>query len=372
MYAELLQTPHPCRVEAGCEQSPLLASIDVEAIQRRLSEFEASGTIGHQVYSEAVMITQTVSDALCFKSNKGWATDFSPEIVQVDQKTNCYGHTIVLSECLDEAQIPHHVVYTNGHAFVMISDFTSYAWMLDAGDITMNGDMMRALPNQALSKVPKQIAAHGRGSVKFWTVDYFAEVKPQTPIESVSSEAEWLSVAPPTKNYQFKSEREFRADHTLWLSIYQPDSGRNVIEAISRMNHFVATGRFAEAYEKVKEIEGRYPNADERSSRPEIRDITLGLIAHGLINQAVEIPNSVAKSFSPELNPDIRLQTWQADQTREIGARTGRIDILRRAIELYRSVPVSRHEKLLAQKIAKTERMIVAQKQIDAGRSSRV
>lgn len=372
MYAELLQTPHPIHSDKYLEHVPLLDTIDTEAIHSRLAESDDNDQFSAQVFREALGVAQLVSNSLVFRPNKDWVSDFTPEILQESQYTNCYGYTIVLSECLDEARIPHHIVYTNGHAFVMVSDFTSYAWMVDAGDLAMSGDMLRALPKTALSKVPQQISAHDRGSVKFWTEEYFAGVKPQTPIESVSSKIEWLSVAPSNKNYQFKTEQEFRADHTLWLSIYEPKRGREVIEEISRINHFVATGRFMEAYTKIKSIHGLHPNIDERSNRTEIRDIIIGLVASGCVDQAIETTDGVAAGFHQDLNPNITLQAWGADQTREIGAITGRVDILQRAVDLYRAVSASDNRKVLPKKIAKTERMIIAQKQIDEARSSKV
>lgn len=361
MYAELLNTPHLSRLPEDGAQQPLLESFDAASIQSRLALAEGTGHYGAQVFVEATAVAKTVSDGLCFQSNKKWARDFTPEIVQEEQKTNCYGHTIVLSECLENVRIPHHIVYTNGHAFVMVSDFASFAWMIDAGEPTMNGNMMNSLSKTGLNEVPDQLAKYHRGSVKFRTLDYIKEVKSDVAIETVTSNIQWLTIASIMKNYQFKPENAFEEDHRLKLSVYEPGIGRKVIESLQRMNHFAATGRFLDAYAKIQELEGVYPNDDERSRRPEIRDVILGLISQGFIDMAVDITDSVALSFPPEISPDIRLQTWSADQTREIGARTGRVDILRAAIEKYNSVPLSQHRRRIAQKIAKTNRIIDAQ-----------
>ncbi len=107
-------------IEIGRER--LLDSTQLKIIG---TAYEQSPLTFDDATNAAVLVGHLVRQTLEFEDMDEATPLLTTELIAQREKANCYGYTIVASECLDQIGVEHYVGYVNQHAVVMLFDRTS-------------------------------------------------------------------------------------------------------------------------------------------------------------------------------------------------------------------------------------------------------
>ena len=106
------------------------------------------------------------------------------------EATNCFGHVIIASECLEQLGIEHFVSYANQHAMVTLFDRGSErAFLLDVATEDMTGVIGSGAPN------PLDQLAMGelRAVNAFFSEELLKRLPPSIDRQKFMSSRPWLS-----------------------------------------------------------------------------------------------------------------------------------------------------------------------------------
>ena len=129
--AEKLQTPKSSAVEHGLSQERqfLLGSRQLNKLKEIHEHSSGSFDTSFAISKEVAAL---VHASLDFVPTGNFTPLLDAESIAKREATNCFGHTIVLSECLEEVGIEHFICYANQHTFVALFDRKSdRAFMVD-------------------------------------------------------------------------------------------------------------------------------------------------------------------------------------------------------------------------------------------------
>ena len=130
-YSSGLLTPKQRLLETdpGLQRELLLQSQQLRTIA---ADYQQSS----QLFNDKVEATESVGSlvrkSLDFATTGDLTPEFNADSLAEREAANCFGYTIVASECLDKIGVEHLVAYANQHAFVLIPDRkTDRLFMLD-------------------------------------------------------------------------------------------------------------------------------------------------------------------------------------------------------------------------------------------------
>lgn len=124
-------------------REPLLLS---QTLATAIASYETTEKTPDDALTTALSIANIVHDSLSPKTVARRTTLLTPESLAESEEANCYGYTVVLSECLEKAKIEHFVGFVNGHSFVLLHDEQNKAYkMIDALTRKYSGDITTAL-----------------------------------------------------------------------------------------------------------------------------------------------------------------------------------------------------------------------------------
>lgn len=87
--------------------------------------YEQSPLTFDDAIEATILVGHLVRQTLEFEDMDEATPLLTAELLAQREKANCYGYTIVASECLDQIGVEHYVGYVNQHAVVMLFDRTS-------------------------------------------------------------------------------------------------------------------------------------------------------------------------------------------------------------------------------------------------------
>lgn len=356
MYSENLITPNPAKLLSEETSRPLLEAIDVPAVRQRLIEAERNGEYVERAIGEAFTISQYVNRALSYSSGFTVMNGLNSETMSTENSSDCFGYTTVLSECLDGAGISHLLAYSNGHAFAVVTDTQSYAWMIDALSPRLNDDMLNAVHRSDFGSLPSQLERTGRGAVRFSSSIYTMNLALKDSFEQLCRKNPWMKISGFDRDPR-SNPRLLERDHTLVVTMYTPELGRVVFENIRNFEHFLVQGEYMQAYNSLMSLNGVFPEIDSRNGLPVVREYVRRLAASGFVALATESVEVVASSFGKDVTRDVRSALWKGDRLRDIGRITRDPSILDQAISCYREGTNPDHPLVLG-KINKTNRIM--------------
>lgn len=355
MYVENLYTPSETRRTDEEQTVPLFDAIDTVGVRSRLAEAELNGEYTERVIGEAHTISYIVSRTLDYETGHTTRNGLSPESIS-SQKSDCFGYTMVLSECLEQAGIDHLLAYSNGHAFTVVTDRKSYAWMIDGLSPCLNDDLYRASNRLDFEGLPGQLEVNGRGAIRFSSSLYSQRLSLKDSFQALCEKNPWMKVSSscgaPESRFG-NSDRE----NTLIVSLFTPEKGRIAFEGIRNFEYLLSKNRKPEAYRTLKMLHGIFPEIDSRNNLPTIRDFIRELAAKGYVTMAQNAAEVVTSAQGQNLSRDIRLVLRRGDLLRDIGRISSNQEILERAIQAYLDSGVPQHP-LVEGKIRKTERIL--------------
>lgn len=130
LAAQLL-TPKSSRVEQGGngQRELLFESRQLRAINE---EYEQSPKTFDDTARAAISVASLVRETLDFAPTSNSSQPLRAEIIAKTEVANCFGHTIVTSECLERLGIEHFISYANQHTFITLFDRQSdRSFMID-------------------------------------------------------------------------------------------------------------------------------------------------------------------------------------------------------------------------------------------------
>lgn len=368
MYAELLKTPHP---EKGCDQQPLLEAVDPEFIRTKLGQIAVSQPemIGTANVYAADMISREVSRALWFPMCEeipprddfvkyGIVDPVDTSELYGNQLANCFGYTIVLSECLERAGIHHYVGYGANHAFTILPVGNAEApeyWYIDALWPELNQDMTPAivLPRPNFDAAT-DISKYGRTSFKVDVSQFAANVgrdylqlliEKRWPVVR-SSDIERLKRDTKDDNFYERIYSEY-----MIVSAFPSDQGRKMLDNYSSFRKLCTLGQYDSAFVHLQSIGSNIPEIDVRSGQHAmLRDLALALALGNNIELAIEAVETYFSGFGMSDHPNV--DVLHGDIFRKIAEYTAMPDFAIKAHKKYVSAASKRVKPIDDRRIA--------------------
>lgn len=363
MYSETLITPHPNRQAEN--QQYLCEELQLEEISAYLAALKEGDreAYNHETAKAADAISKGVHRALWFKeSTQGDPSLLTPESLSEEQTSNCYGYTIVLSECLEKAGIRHWVSFVNGHALTVVQPSKEAdAWIIDALSPQLNAALGDSVSKDSIDGLDTQMAKYDRGAVKFSSGKFVSNLREHGSFQEIVIKHPWLSFEHTYESARRASDIDY-AEHlhkqrTLVMSLFEPEQGRRMLVAHNKLTLALANNKRAQAYRSFKELKQLYPDVDIRNEPKDISLLVRELGSVGCIGMAARIVDETREGLS--ISQDPRHDVWQADMYRWLGNKARDTRLLQQSIAIYsQALTRAKHPETIVSKRSKAERLL--------------
>jgi hypothetical protein len=329
VYFERLQTPHDRYQQE--EQGLVILS---QATRDVMDSYEESSKTHEDNVTYALEAAEIVRRTLNFKRDTRARPYLSPENLETDKSTNCYGYTIVASELLEHIGIPHYVAYANGHAFVLLHDEAhGKSFMIDSVTKELNMDI-----SDMTSPESRDTSSE---AFSFQYLDGMAVLENAgfDDIYEATMDNLWLTFADNRLMQNWTLRREdFKRKSRIIMTTFPPSQGRPLLQ---NYNNFIHAGKIddvGEAYDLIQEMDGMYPEIDRRNRFRLPEKLVKELVRAGLIVEALSVAGVVDKSIMLSGSKDADVRCWPADMYYLVGQMTENKDIVRSALQNYEMV----------------------------------
>lgn len=326
------------RVAEGGVQRPLMDAVAINSIHSVLSETESNPLYGTLVFDAATQISLAVHKAIL--SRKGIGQEFTPTSLAENPTVNCHGHTVVLSEGLELAGVPHVVAVANGHSFVVATDLRTFAQLIDAQSPRLNGDIKKAVPDTLFTTTADRIQKSGRAVVRFYSEQYIVRaINSSEPFDSLSQKHPWLTPRPNRLDQRVYEDIPVSSRFLLNMLLYPPDAGRTILSNYLRFQYFHDTGLADRAYTELMSMGSAFPEVSATSSELDpVRDIALQLAKQGRDTDVSAVIASVGRALIDNQPRSILSVLWRPDTLRKIGTETQKVAFIEEAIKAYEHI----------------------------------
>jgi hypothetical protein len=330
MFSEKLQFPRSEFVIDGVKQEPLLSS-------ERFIEIESSYNLSDKTYADTVYaayeVANLVRNTLRFETHSISQAPLSVESLADKQYTNCHGHAIVASECMDKIGIPHIVAIANQHSFIVLNN-------KDTGEFNLVDVAVRPLYVDITKAVRRFPGDSDREEVSTYflrTDIILANSNFKSDIAATVNTRPWLSFASgKDTEYRYKPESDTVKAQTIIMRTYNPDAGRNVLQAYANFVHAVARKSYDEAHNHIQQLDGLYPDIDRRNKLKDPTRLVRNLATQGRINSALDDISIIERSVAPSV--DLFCLMWPFDERRFIGRVACNKGLIEDAIDGYEDI----------------------------------
>lgn len=245
--------------------------------------------------------------------------------IREQQVTNCYGYSLVTSECYERASINHWFGYANGHVFLLVptgAPDKRSAWLLDPLTPKLSQDLSGATSKATFSIVEEQIKTHRKGAIALHSDVLSARLG--KPVDELAMTNPWLTHSS-GRNSELQVafgmsdqtwQRKYRTKTTLITTVFPMVEGRKAIESFVDFQSAIANRDWHGAVEKLQNMNGLYPELDARDKHREIRTIVNKLCEVGDYSAASQAVNSYFDNFS--ITSDPRFSIIEGDCWRHI------------------------------------------------------
>ncbi len=328
MFSEKIAAPLPASIEAGLASEPLLESARFRKIQ---ADFEGSDKSYDDSVEAAYQTAGLIRKYIEFSDRTTDQPELTPEWIGESHKTNCYGHTIITSECLERLGIDHYIGFANQHSFVLMQDADSgRVNLIDTPVEKLCTDITPALGDVALAASVEEY-----GSVAFISGNMILQRSQFGNKHRALARRPWLSfLAGKNDNYLFRPMDEQNRASQLVLRSYGPERGREVLLAFDNFIHATMRKDTPKAHEWVQGLDGTYPDIDRRNNLRAPARLVRALGVRALADEALRDISIIENSLRPFTN-DLILRLWPADERRRVGVKVKSADIIQQAMENY-------------------------------------
>lgn len=328
LAAELMTPKHRIaaqNIEIGRER--LLDSKQLKIIG---AAYEQSPLAFEDATNAAVLVGHLVRQTLEFAPTTDGTPLLTAESIAERETANCYGYTIVASECLDQIKgLEHYIRYVNQHAVIMLFDRPSQrSFLLDVP----TNELCKETTEAISGKDPQDQLMSGELRAVNWlqTSELVKNLPPSINRDAFVSSRPWLNFADVTS----QQYRDGDTRNSLLQLITLPSiPGRELLrvhyDAIIHNRH----DEFGAAYESLSQLPGIYPDVDRRNDLKEANQLCKKLIAQGMGEQAIELAQTVHVSLSPGDTTVNRF--FLGDILRKVATATGNVELVEQAIQTY-------------------------------------
>ena len=328
LAAELMTPKHRIaaqNIEIGRER--LLDSKQLKIIG---AAYEQSPLAFEDATNAAVLVGHLVRQTLEFAPTTDGTPLLTAESIAERETANCYGYTIVASECLDQIKgLEHYIGYVNQHAVIMLFDRPSQrSFLLDVP----TNELCKETTEAISGKNPQDQLMSGELRAVNWlqTSELVKNLPPSINRDAFVSSRPWLNFADVTS----QQYRDGDTRNSLLQLITLPSiPGRELLrvhyDAIIHNRH----EEFSAAYESLSQLPGIYPDVDRRNDLKEADRLCKKLISQGMGQQAIELAQTVHASLSPGDTTVNRF--FLGDILRKVATATGNAKLVEQAIQTY-------------------------------------
>ncbi len=328
LAAELMTPKHRIaaqNIEIGRER--LLDSKQLKIIG---AAYEQSPLAFEDATNAAVLVGHLVRQTLEFAPTTDGTPLLTAESIAERETANCYGYTIVASECLDQIKgLEHYIGYVNQHAVIMLFDRPSQrSFLLDVP----TNELCKETTEAISGKNPQDQLMSGELRAVNWlqTSELVKNLPPSINRDAFVSSRPWLNFADVTSQQYRDGDRR---NSLLQLITLPSIPGRELLrvhyDAIIHNRH----DEFGAAYESLSQLPGIYPDVDRRNDLKEANQLCKKLIAQGMGEQAIELAQTVHASLSPGDTTVNRF--FLGDILRKVATATGNAKLVEQAIQTY-------------------------------------
>lgn len=292
--------------------------------------YEQSPLAFEDATNAAVLVGHLVRQTLEFAPTTDGTPLLTAESIAERETANCYGYTIVASECLDQIKgLEHYIGYVNQHAVIMLFDRPSQrSFLLDVP----TNELCKETTEAISGKNPQDQLMSGELRAVNWlqTSELVKNLPPSINRDAFVSSRPWLNFADVTSQQYRDGDRR---NSLLQLITLPSIPGRELLrvhyDAIIHNRH----DEFSAAYESLSQLPGIYPDVDRRNDLKEASQLCKKLIARGMGEQAIELAQTVHASLSPGDTTVNRF--FLGDILRKVATATGNAKLVEQAIQTY-------------------------------------
>ena len=292
--------------------------------------YEQSPLAFEDATNAAVLVGHLVRQTLEFAPTTDGTPLLTAESIAERETANCYGYTIVASECLDQIKgLEHYIGYVNQHAVIMLFDRPSQrSFLLDVP----TNELCKETTEAISGKNPQDQLMSGELRAVNWlqTSELVKNLPPSINRDAFVSSRPWLNFADVTSQQYRDGDRR---NSLLQLITLPSIPGRELLrvhyDAIIHNRH----DEFGAAYESLSQLPGIYPDVDRRNDLKEANQLCKKLIAQGMGEQAIELAQTVHASLSPGDTTVNRF--FLGDILRKVATATGNAKLVEQAIQTY-------------------------------------
>jgi len=333
-------------------REPLLVS---QALSTAVASYETTPKTPDDRLTAALNIANIVHDSLSPKTVARRTTLLTPESLAESEEANCYGYSIVLSECLDKAHIDHFIGFANGHSFVIMHDESNGTYkMIDALTRKYSGDITSALRGPDI--LGQFEAGASRADVELHTDEMLRQRGLSAKKIELSEINRWISHENPyAQSLDAGISRAIR-DHILRLRVFQATDGRSVLLHYTNAVVYVNNNDSDAAADELVLLDGMYPDMDSRNEYIVATMARSLAIRNGEWGNAALVADIIDNSIGPR--DSLHARYFKPDTLRKIGNSTGIAELFEHAIAAYEAIPSMR--------IIHRQKIEAAKKQYDA------
>ncbi|QJU08871.1 hypothetical protein FBF27_00300 [Candidatus Saccharibacteria bacterium oral taxon 488] len=331
------------KAEPGLRRELLLDSQQLKLIR---AVYEQSPQTYDAATKAAVNIAQVVRQTVDFAPTSADSPLLNAVKVASREATNCFGHAIIASECLEQLGIEHCISYANQHAMVTLFDRGSErAFLLDVATEELCCDMTGVLGSGAPNPLDQLAMGELRAVNTFFSGELLKRLPPSIDRQKFMSSRPWLSfdAIDAAQSHEHKPRNRILQFLTLpsvpgrMLLIQQYNAARQV-----------GSGDIETASKELSELSGLYLDVDSRNGLKEVDELCRRLILAGKYDEVIDLAAMVDESLVPDDKSKNKL--FLPDIMRKIARQTENKELAWRAIKLYEENPPNslRNGKLAA------------------------
>lgn len=294
--------------------------------------YEKSDKTFDDIAEAAKSVAELVRETLYFRSTDSSSREFNADNIAKYEVANCYGHTIVASECLEKLGIEHFISYANQHSFITLFDRESdRSFMIDVLTKELCCEMTTAVGFTSSHPLDK----FSCGELKSQDSLKTDELLQQLPV--TVNRAEFIDKRP---WFMFPDRRDYRDGYgkfaRLQMLTFPSIPGRLLLldDYSARINQL--NGRYEAAAEKIEDLSGIYLDTDPRNNLEEAGKLCRELIKQGSGDLAIQVASVVNDSLLSGDSSKNRL--FLPDVMRKVAKHDRDINLLNEAIRLYKEI----------------------------------
>ena len=331
------------KAEPGLRRELLLDSQQLKLIR---AVYEQSPQTYDAATKAAVNIVQVVRQTVDFAPTSADSPLLDAVEVAGCEATNCFGHVIIASECLEQLGIEHFVSYANQHAMVTLFDRGSErAFLLDVATEELCCDMTGVIGSGAPNPLDQLAMGELRAVNTFFSGELLKRLPPSVDRQKFINSRPWLSF----DAIDVAQSHEYKPRNRILQFLTLPSiPGRMLLTQQYNAARRVGSGDIEKAGEELSELSGIYLDVDSRNGLKEVDGLCRQLILAGKYDKAIDLATMVDESLVPDDKSKNKL--FLPDIMRKIARQTGNKELAWRAIKLYGENPPNslRNGKLAA------------------------